>query len=192
MYFEKRFGCAYSKTLTLDPKQSKKFIMLIFSIIGLIFMLVSGIILAVTPSPDDYTKNGEYEFFFYENLRKTSTSSTRTNGISRTTTTTVYVPRYLGFVGEDSYTYEYHTDFSSSEKAQEFAKANQTLMVCTYLNQQNQLFLLASDITLEEYFNKQALFCYIFLGVGGILFVTGLCVGLNHKKTKDDLDFELI
>ncbi|MFI3254217.1 MAG: hypothetical protein R3Y63_07735 [Eubacteriales bacterium] len=191
MYFEKRFG-AYSKTVTLDSKQSKKLIMVLFSVIGLVFMLVGGIFLAVNPSPDDYTKTGEYEFFFHENLRKTSTSRSRSSGISRSTTSTNYVPMYLGFVGEDSYTYEYHRDFSSEVKAQEFTNANQTMLVSTYFNQENQLFFLASDITLEEYFNQQALFGYIFFGFGVFFFIIGLCVGLfPKKKNKDAFDYDI-
>ncbi|MFI3251430.1 MAG: hypothetical protein R3Y07_10805 [Eubacteriales bacterium] len=191
MYFEKRFG-AYSKTVTLDSKKSKKLFLLLFCLIGFIFMLVGGIVIATTPNHEDYEKTGEYEFFFHENLRKTSTSRTRTNGVSRNKTTTVYVPMYLGFVGEDAYTYEYHTDFPSDDKAQEFTNINQNLKVSTYLDDRNQLFLLASDTSLEEYFKAQTLFGTIFASCGGISFVLGLLIGLlPEKKKKDTFDYDL-
>lgn len=181
MYFEKRFG-GYSKSVTLDEEKSKKLATILFVLIGLVFMAAGAIFINTTPDHEDYVKNGEYEFSFYQTNRKISTSRNRAGGVSRTSTKTSYVPMYLGFVGDNSYTYEYHEDYSTEKKAQEFTDANQTLMVSTYLDKKKELFLLASDITLEEYFNAQRVFGMVFVGVGGLLFVVGVFVRLIPKK----------
>lgn len=179
----------YRKSFVIDSnsqsaEQKKVLLMLggLFAVIGAIFMLVGGLIVMTTDSAEDYSKTGEYSFFYVNTNRETRTSKSRTNGRSKTTTNTYYIPMYVGEVEGESYTYDYHTEFSSEEKASAFTDTHEILMVSAYRNEDNNIFFLASDITLGEYFQKQKLFGAIFAVFGTIFLVIGLIMVVIAAK----------
>ncbi len=142
-----------------DPAEQKKVLLMIgclFAFIGGIFMLVGCFTAMTTDSADNYSKTGEYPFTYVQTNRDTRTSRTRTSGPTRSTTSTYYIPMYVGDVVGESYTYDYHKEFSTEKDAKNFANSNQALLVSTYRDDDNKIFFLASDITLEEYFQKRS------------------------------------
>lgn len=159
-----------------SQKKAKLLLAIIFCSIGSIFAIIGMCFFLSTPSPDEYTKYAEAEFSYLQTDRKTSTSSRKINGIRRTTTTTKYVPVYIGAIGEQSYTYEYHTEFATQDKANQFTNTHPTLMVTSYLDKNQNQVLLASDLTLKEYFSKEKMFTLIFAGIGMLFFIIGVIV----------------
>ncbi len=161
---------------TASQNKAKLVITLIFCFIGSIFAIIGMCIYGSVPSANDYTKNLEAEFIYNDVIMKTSSYSTKSKTGRRKTNSTKYTPTYIGTIGEQSYHYEYHTEFSTQDKAIEFANSNQKLMVTSYLDSDKNQFLLASDSTINEYFNKEKVFSLIFVGVGSLFFIIGVIV----------------
>lgn len=187
--YEKKFGVT-GKEVDLNEEQSKKVATLVFTILGCIFMILGGIGVATARSPDDYAKNGEHHFTYVQINRDTRTSRTRVNGRTKTTTNTYYIPMYVGDVEGESYTYNYYKEFSSEEQAMAFVTQNETILVTSYLNENNQLYFLASDRSLEEHFKWEKIFGAIGVVAGAFFTLVGVSVGtgwIPMKKRKETL-----
>lgn len=168
----------------MDDKKAKNTFGAVFGIISAIFLIIGIVILLTNKSPEDYTKNGEYTFTFNNISKETKTTS---RSRSRTTgTKTTYIPIYSGYVDEQPYSYRYHTVFSSSAQANSFVYKNSSLLVYTYIDDENNIFYLASDITLEEYLKRQTTLGYIFVCVALFLLALDFVILKFYKISEID------